>query len=83
VDAAMPARYVRGGEPRSLLITGDKDSRVSPQNQARLVARLKAVGSPVEDRHFPELTHTSLIARLASPWRDDALLDLIADFVKR
>lgn len=74
---------MRGGEPPSLLITGDKDTTVSPENQAKLVRRLKAVGSPVQDVHFPELNHYTLIARLAAPFRDETLLGDIAEFAKR
>jgi acetyl esterase/lipase len=80
---AMPARYVHGGEPPSLIITGDEDKRVGPQNRDSLVGRLKAAGSSVDDRRFPGLTHSTVIAKLAKPLRDDALLDAIADFARK
>jgi acetyl esterase/lipase len=80
---AMPARYVHGGEPPSLIITGDEDTRVGPQNRDSLVAKLKAAGSPVVDRRFPGLTHSTVIAKLAKPLRDDALLDAIAEFARK
>jgi acetyl esterase/lipase len=82
-DAAMPAHWVRGGEPPSLLLTGDKDTRVDPGNTDRLARRLRAAGSPVEVRHYPGLSHSSMLLNFAAPFRDDALLDSIADFVRK
>lgn len=80
---AMPTRYVHGGEPPSLLIRGDKDTRVGAMNQDRLEERLRAAGSRFEDIRYPDMTHSTVVAKLARPLRDDALLDAIADFVKR
>ena len=83
VTAAMPARFVTGGEPPSLLVTGDQDTTVSPSNQERLAARLRKAGSPVEERRFAALNHYTLIGRLAAPFRNDELLDAIAAFAGR
>lgn len=82
VEAAMPARFVRGGEPRSLLITGDGDTTVSPGNQERLARRLREAGSPVEERRFASLNHYTLIGRFAAPFRNVELLEAIAAFVR-
>jgi acetyl esterase/lipase len=82
-DAAMPARYVHGGEPPSLLIRGDKDTRVEASNQDILLKRLRAAGSPAEDMRFPDLTHSTVVAKIAKPLRDDALLDAIVQFARR
>jgi acetyl esterase/lipase len=81
-DAAMPARWVRGGEPASLLVTGDKDTRVDPGNTERLARALRAAGSPVEVRHYPALNHSTLLLRFAAPFRDDELLESIARFAR-
>lgn len=83
VKTAMPARFVHSGEPPSLLIRGDKDTRVGAINQDRLVAALKAAGSPYQDIRFPDMTHSTVVAKLAKPLRDDTLLDAIAQFAKR
>ena len=80
---AMPARFVHGGEPPSLLIRGDKDTRVGAINQDRLVAQLKASGSSYQDIRYPELTHSTVIAKFAKPLRDDALVDAVVEFAKR
>lgn len=80
--AAMPARWVRGGEPPSLLLTGDKDTRVDPGNTERLARALRAAGSPVEVRRYPALNHSTLLLHFAAPFRDDELLETIARFVR-
>ena len=82
LEATQPIRYVRGGEPASLLITGDADTTVKPGNTVRLAARLREKGSTVVERHFGSLNHYTLVARLAAPMRDDALVDTIAAFVR-
>lgn len=79
---AMPTRFVRGGEPPTLLITGGKDKTVSPVNTEKLLARLKAVGAPVRVRDFPDYNHVTILGRLAAPFRDDALLEEMASFVR-
>ena len=81
-DAAMPARWVRGGEPPSLLVTGDRDTRVEPGNTERLARALRAAGSPVEVRHYPELNHSTLLLSFAAPFRDAELLESIARFAR-
>jgi acetyl esterase/lipase len=82
LEATQPIRYVRGGEPPSLLITGDADTTVKPGNTVRLAARLREKGSTVVERHYQGLDHYSLVARLAAPLRNDALVATIAAFVR-
>ena len=79
----LPVTYVRGGEPRTLLVSGGRDTTVAASNTDSLVAKLRAAGSPVTDRRFPDYNHYTLVGRLAAPFRDDALLDTIAEFVKQ
>ena len=80
---AMPARYVRGAEPATLLLTGSSDSTVSPANQERLARRLEAVGSSVTQRTYEGFGHVAILARLAAPIRDEALLADIVQFARR
>lgn len=82
-DAAMPARYVRGGEPATLLITGSADGTVSPGNQERLARRLTEVRSPVTARSYEGLNHVTVLGRLAAPIRRAELLEEIATFARR
>jgi acetyl esterase/lipase len=81
-ERTQPIHYVRGGEPASLLITGDADTTVKPGNTVRLAARLREKGSEVVERHYESLTHYSLVARLAAPLRNDSLVETIAAFIR-
>jgi acetyl esterase/lipase len=82
-EGAMPVRYVQGGEPPSLLVTGDQDTRVDPENTRRLARRLREAGSPVEEKHYPQLTHSTVLLGLASAFRNDALMQDIERFVRK
>ncbi|MEP7069799.1 MAG: alpha/beta hydrolase [Usitatibacter sp.] len=82
LEATQPIQYVRGGEPASLLITGDADTTVKPGNTVRLAARLREKGSKVVERHFASLNHYTLVARLAAPLRSRELVESIAAFVR-
>ena len=82
LEATQPIRYVHGGEPPSLLITGDADTTVKPGNTVRLAARLREAGSAVVEHHYAHLNHYTLLARLAAPLRMDDLTQEIAAFVR-
>ncbi len=82
-DAAMPARYVHGAEPPSLLITGGRDTRVEPGNEERLARRLRESGSDLVERVYPSMNHAGVLARLAAPLRNDELLEEITEFARR
>ena len=82
LSRTQPITYVRGGEPRSLLITGDSDTTVSPRNTSRLAEKLRSVGSVVVEKHYEKPNHYTLLAALASPLRNDDLLGTIAGFVR-
>lgn len=83
LDLTQPLHYVRGGEPPSLLVTGERDTTVSPANTTRLAKRLREVGSMVEEKRYETLNHYTLLARLAAPLRNDELVDSIAAFVRK
>ena len=82
-DASMPARFVRGGEPPSLLVTGGEDTRVEAGNAERLARRLREAGSEVVLSTYPSLSHSGLLVRLSAPLRDDSLLDEVTAFARR
>ncbi len=82
LQATQPIHYVRGGEPPSLLITGDADTTVKPGNTVRLAANLRENGSTVVERHYSGLNHYTLLARLAAPLRSTELVQAIAAFVR-
>jgi acetyl esterase/lipase len=70
--ATQPIRFVDGGEPPMLLLTGDRDDTVDPGNARRLAARLRAVGSEVETRTYANIGHIFLAGVLAAPFRPAA-----------
>lgn len=82
LEKTQPINYVRGGEPKSLLITGDADTTVKPQNTTRLAQRLRSVGSAVEEKHYEKPNHFTLVAGLAAPLRNEELVETIARFVR-
>ena len=81
-DLAMPARFVRGHEIPTLLVTGDDDKRVDPANTAKLERKLREAGSPVEVRVIPGMSHAGALVFLSAPFRDEALVDRIAGFIR-
>jgi len=60
----QPIHYIDGVRPPMLLETGMKDTIVSPANTSRLAARLRSIGSPVEERQYPSIGHIGIILSL-------------------
>ena len=56
-DAASPIRFVGSASPPTLLIHGDLDPIVWPEQSARLAARLKEANRPVFRLYLPWGTH--------------------------
>ncbi len=56
-DAASPVRFVGSATPPTLLIHGDLDPIVWPEQSARLAERLKEAGRPVFRLYLPWGTH--------------------------
>ncbi len=57
----QPIHFARASAPPSLLITGDQDTAVLPDNTTRLAERLRAVGATVEQRILPGLGHIDIM----------------------
>lgn len=77
---AAPVAFVQGAEPPMLLLSGDADDEVDPENSRRLAAALEVHGEPVELRIYPDLGHAALLLALAHPQRSRApvLADILA-----
>jgi acetyl esterase/lipase len=79
---AMPVNHVDGPRPPMLLITGSKDRTVHPRNTHNMAAKLRSVGSPVTEIHYPGIGHVGVILSLLpflrwwTPLRRD-MLDFI------
>ncbi len=64
-DASQPIRFVDGGEPPMLLITGDADTTVSPGNTTRLAAAVMAKGGRATVKIYPGVGHLGTMLALA------------------
>ncbi|WP_232476162.1 alpha/beta hydrolase [Flavisphingomonas formosensis] len=83
-EETQPAHFAAPGAPPALLISGDRDDVVSPQNSLSLAARLHATGNAADLRVLPGIGHVELIATLAQPLRWRApVLAAIAGFAAR
>ena len=60
----QPIDYIDGVRPPMLLETGTEDTIVSPANTSRLAARLRSLGSPVEERQYSGIGHIGIILSL-------------------
>ncbi len=63
----QPVNFVRGGEAPAFLATDADDTTVEPRNTYSLAERLSRVGSRVETRTYPGLTHRTLIGVVSRP----------------
>jgi acetyl esterase/lipase len=79
---SQPIHFVSRDAPRMLLIHGDKDEVVRPQNTRSLAAALSAAGVAVTLRMYPTLDHADTIAALSLLGRGRApILQNIEDFI--
>tara|TARA_R110002020_G_scaffold134252_40_gene299758 strand:- start:1003 stop:1869 length:867 start_codon:yes stop_codon:yes gene_type:complete len=67
--ATQPVHFVSASAPPMFLATGEKDTLVYPRNTVALARRLRAVGVPVTERHYPTLGHPGTLLALGRPAR--------------
>jgi acetyl esterase/lipase len=65
----QPITFVEGPRPAMFLVSGTEDETVGPRNTSNMAARLKNLGSPVEEKFYPGLGHIGLLLSLAGPFR--------------
>lgn len=81
--ATQPITHASKTAPPALLITGDADRIVNPANTTALAAKLRSLGVPVEEHHYPDIGHLVLAGSLTRPFRGQAdTLEKITTFVK-
>jgi acetyl esterase/lipase len=68
-EATQPVNQVRHGNPSVLLLHGQSDTVVYPSNSIALEKKLRAVGSPVEIKLYPNVGHVGIIGAMGSPIR--------------
>ncbi|WP_245515002.1 alpha/beta hydrolase [Jiella endophytica] len=64
--ASQPVNFVSGDEPPTLLIAGDADTTVDPQNTRSLAGRLEKSGVPVKASLYPGIGHIGTIASFST-----------------
>jgi acetyl esterase/lipase len=70
VDArdTQPISFAHFGGPPILLVTGDADETVDPQNSRSLAKALEAAKSPVSLLEVPGLRHRAILLQLSPIW---------------
>ena len=88
-EQSQPVFYVDGRNPPLLLMAGEDDETVLVKNTRNLAARVQRAGGPVETVIYPEMSHTKIIASVATAsiarlavGKSD-VMTYVADFVKR
>lgn len=82
--ATQPIHHASAEAPPALLLSSKYDEIVDPGNSARLAARLRALGRPVEERDYAGLGHAGLVGALARPLRSfTTVRDDIAAYLDR
>jgi len=61
---SMPIHHVTGPRPPMLLVTGARDRTVSPRNTKSMAAKLRAVGSVVEEIQYRGTGHVAIMLSL-------------------
>jgi acetyl esterase/lipase len=80
----QPVTFARGGTPAIYLATGAGDTVVKPQNMTTLAARLRASGSGVVERTYPDLDHVGILLAMSRLLREKApVLDDIGRFLNQ
>lgn len=80
----QPGTFVGPTTPPMLLLTGDADEVVDPQNTQALAKVLQAGGAQVDTRVYPGVGHNEIMAAISKPFRDRAdVLDDITAFMGR
>ncbi|HET8995926.1 MAG TPA: alpha/beta hydrolase [Acetobacteraceae bacterium] len=63
----QPITYASAAAPSMLLLAGASDRTIDPRSTLRFAASLQAKGGSAESRLFPGITHTAIVAALATP----------------
>lgn len=66
---SMPIHHVTGPRPPMLLVTGARDRTVSPRNTKSMAAKLRSVGSVVEEIHYRSTGHVGILLSLLPGFR--------------
>jgi dipeptidyl aminopeptidase/acylaminoacyl peptidase len=80
----QPVRFARPDAPPLLLLWGDDDTTVGPQNLQSLDRAMRAAGGPVESKVYPDVSHVGIMLALSRPFRSRApILSDVTAFAQR
>jgi acetyl esterase/lipase len=77
---SQPITFARGNAPPIFLAAGTADRTVLPRNTERLAAAIRRDGGQVEERLYPGIDHTRIVAALAGVlrWLAPSMTDVTA-----
>ncbi len=82
--AIEPIHFVDGRAAPMLLVQGDQDTTVNPDNATHLAAAIRSAGGSVEVKRYPSRAHVGIVLALAWPFRWlDPVLDDVAGYFRR
>jgi acetyl esterase/lipase len=68
----QPINFVRRTAAPIFVAAGANDTTVYPRNTTMLAAKLRAAGAPVEEKIYPDMSHTGIMLAISRPFRGDA-----------
>jgi acetyl esterase/lipase len=83
-EKTQPVLYADGSNPPLLLMYGDKDQNIPPQNSISLYNRVTRAGGPVTKINFPNFDHGKILDVVASSFQGNAnVMNNVEDFVRQ
>ncbi|MFP3868848.1 MAG: alpha/beta hydrolase [Desulfobacteraceae bacterium] len=83
IPETQPVYFVTSSGPPALLLHGNSDKLVRPQNTARLAQRLREVGGQVEEKIYPGYKHIRILIVLATAFQNgEPVMEDIIQFIR-
>ncbi len=80
----QPVHFARADAPPLLLLWGDRDTTVGPQNLSGLERAMRTAGGAVETKIYPRVDHVGIMLAISRPFRGRApVLEDVTAFVRR
>ncbi|WP_115513180.1 MULTISPECIES: alpha/beta hydrolase [Xanthomonas] len=80
---SQPVLYVDGNEPPMLLLHGDADRVVEPQNSVALAEAMRSKGENVQVKFYPGVGHMGLVLAFRKPRADSPELRDTVQFLRQ
>jgi acetyl esterase/lipase len=81
---SQPVNFVNGNEPPQLILQGQNDNKVHPNNATRLADKLKSVKVECTLVQFEKMRHGVILGSLSKPLRRKSrVLENIVEFVEK